>query len=135
MKNIVRSHLVLFESIAPVLLVLGNIGFLSFFFHKTLPDIEKGSYRIIRQETPMKEPVSKLLLVKDQIIIFYEDEGSAAVYSEAGEFSYGIQVDKSARGYGNIAYFDDRLGNQNRILFMYLMEIRQQRSILSAPKN
>ena len=121
-ENYVRSHLVLFESIAPVLLVLGNIGFLSFFFHKTLPDIEKGSYRIIQQETPMKERVSKLLLAKDQIVIFYEDEGYEAVYSETGEFSYGIQVDKSARGYGNIAYLDDRLVIKSKPNTVYVFD-------------
>ena len=91
-----------------VLVIIGVVGLFRY-YGRTLPKLETGAFRIVEQETGLSEQARKLLASEDQIIVFFENEGYAAVYTPEGSFSYGIQVDSSDRGSGKIAWIDGQL--------------------------
>ena len=106
--------------IALALLIVGLIGMFRFYGGTSLPVIEKGAYRIVAQEAGMAKQVSKLLASGDQIVLFYQDEGYASIYTPEGKFCYGIQVDVSDKGYGNAAWVDGLLvikSKENTVYF------------------
>jgi len=122
MKSYISAHALLFGIIMMVCLAFGIIGFSFFFFRKTMPRIEKCSFRIVEQEVLMHERVSKILIIDDRIALFYENEGYVAFYSEDGAFSYGILVDTSDRGTGNIAYLDGKLVIKSKANTIYIFD-------------
>ena len=91
--------------ITTILILIGNVGFFIHFKQK-IPAIEKGSFRVIEQEFLSVYRPSKLIADTNTVVLFYEDEGYAAIYTKNGKFCYGLQVDRSDRGTGNIAYIN-----------------------------
>ena len=121
MNRFVRIHKNLLSVLMIFLLVTGIVGFI-FYFRKTLSSIEKGTYRIIDQEVRLSEQVSKLLFADDKIVLFYESEGYTAVYSQSGVFLFGIQVDTSDKGTGNISYLDGYLVIKSKANTVYFFD-------------
>lgn len=121
MNRFIEVHKVLLSIIMLLFLVTGIIGFI-FYYHKTLSNIERGTYRIISQEVYLSEQISKLLFVDNKIVLFYEDEGYVALYTQNGVFLYGIQVDTSDKGTGNISYLDGYLVIKSKANSVYYFE-------------
>lgn len=85
------------------------IGAGMIFFSKLemLPRLKESDYQVYEQEiTPNTDP-SKIVVSEKGIAVFYENAGYAAFYSLDGSFLYGIKVDTSDKGTGNIAFLDD----------------------------
>ena len=92
------------------LLVLCGIavlaGVLLFADRAYLARLDKLDYAVYEQEqTPPGNP-TKLVVCEKGIAVFYEDSGYAAVYSLRGEFRYGLKVDTSRNGAGNLDCID-----------------------------
>ena len=103
------------------LLGTGLIGFIMY-FRKTLSGIEKGTYQIINQEIQLREQVTKLIVADEKLVLFYEDAGYVAVYTQTGEFLYGIQVDTSDKGTGNISFLDGGLVIKSKANSVYYFD-------------
>lgn len=87
------------------LLVVAGIAF--FRNMSILPKLEEAEFVAYEQEIiPYTNP-SKLVVSEKGIAVFYENAGYTAFYSLNGLFMYGIQVDTSDKGTGNIAFLDD----------------------------
>lgn len=121
MNSYIKMHKNTLSIIMLLLLVIGIIGFIHY-YHKTLSSIEKGTYRIISQEVYLSEQLSKLLFVDNEIVLFYEDEGYVALYTQNGVFLYGIQVDTSDKGTGNISYLDGYLVIKSKANTVYFFD-------------
>ena len=122
MSKYVKMYQNLLSIIELFLLLIGIVGFINFYFHKTLPRIEKCTYKIISQEVHLSEQVSKLLIVDDKIVLLFENAGYVAVYTQDGEFLYGIQVDTADKGTGNISYLDGYLVIKSKANTVYYFD-------------
>lgn len=90
-----------------ILLFLTCVGMFLFSRLEMYPRLKEADYQVYEQEiTPNADP-SKLVVSEKGIALFYENAGYAAFYSHDGFFLYGIKVDTSNHGAGNIAFLDD----------------------------
>lgn len=90
-----------------ILLFLLCAGMILFSRLETYPRLTEGDYQVLEQEIPPNADPSKLVVSEKGIALFYENAGYAAFYSQDGAFLYGIKVDTSDNGAGNIALLDD----------------------------
>lgn len=96
-----------FSPVGFVLLFLIGAGMILFSRLAMLPRLKEADHQVYEREiTPNANP-SKLVVSEKGIALFYEDAGYAAFYSKDGVFLYGIKVDTSDNGAGNIALLDD----------------------------
>lgn len=96
-----------FSPVGFVLLFLIGAGMILFSRLAMLPRLKEADHQVYEREiTPNANP-SKLVVSEKGIAVFYEDAGYAAFYSQDGSFLYGIKVDTSDKGTGNIAFLDD----------------------------
>lgn len=102
-----RKKTAKFNPAGLILLLLLWAGMFLFRRLETYPRLNEGDYQVLEQEiTPNADP-SKLVVSEKGITLFYENAGYAAFYSQDGAFQYGIKVDTSDNGAGNIALLDD----------------------------
>jgi len=115
-----KSFSVLIESILIV-------AFIAAFFNYVAPILKKPTklkemeYKIYDQELNTINAPSKLVVSEAGIALFFEDLSYAAVYSFSGDFLYGIQVDSSDRGTGNMAFIDGEwvIDSKNGTLYFF----------------
>ena len=86
-----------------------------------LPKIEVGRYELVDHEIKQIGAPSKLVVSEDGIALFYENSDYAAIYSLDGEFLYGVLVDSSNRGTGNMGYVDGKwvIDSKNNTLYIF----------------
>lgn len=82
-----------------------------------------GEYVIHKTpQIPPHQEITSMLLEDGRIFLFFDSCGLVSVYSVDGEFLYGIQVNSSASGRGDIAYNDEKLYIFTRENHIYVFE-------------
>ena len=85
--------------------------------------VEVGEYVIHKtQQIPPGQKVTSMLIEDGEIFLFFDADGLVNVYSVDGIFQYGLQVNSSTSGRGDIAYDDGKLYVFTRENQLYIFE-------------
>ena len=92
----------------------------------SIPPMEKDAlYRVLNIELIPREEVTTFCVTDSTIILFYDVQGLANIYSLDGSFLYGLQVTTLQNGMGDIAAADDCLYIKARGNRMYIFKEKE----------
>ena len=89
------------------LVLIGTVGLIVSIKRNSMPEVERGEYRVVADDDALlKGAPTKLVVADGMLAAYFEDSGYFMVCDMRGKILFAVQTDSSSNGAGYMDYVD-----------------------------